>query len=83
MAGGIARDSKKDKIRIVRQEPGSQTKKEIMVDLIAIEKKRAEDIALVPNDIVNVQTSEAKSLLRSLLGGGAQSITQLPVRIIP
>jgi polysaccharide export outer membrane protein len=83
MAGGIARDSKKDKIRIVRQQPGSQTKQEIMVDLIAIEKKRAEDIALLPNDIVNVQASEAKSLLRSLLGGGAQSVTQLPVRIIP
>lgn len=83
MAGGVARDSKKDKIRIVRQEPGSQTKKEIMVDLSAIEKKRAEDIALLPNDIVNVQTSETKTLLRSLIGGGAQSITQLPVRIIP
>jgi polysaccharide export outer membrane protein len=83
MAGGVAKDSKKDKIRIVRQEPGSQTKKEIMIDLSAIEKKRAEDIALLPNDIVNVQTSEAKSLLRSLIGGGAQSITQLPVRVIP
>jgi len=83
MAGGVAKDSKKDKIRIVRQAPGSQTKKEIMVDLSAIEKKHAEDIALMPNDIVNVQTSEAKSLLRSLIGGGAQSITQLPVRVIP
>jgi polysaccharide biosynthesis/export protein len=83
MAGGVAKDSKKDKIRIVRQEPGTRTKIEIMVDLTAIEKKRAEDIALLPNDIVNVQTSEAKSLLRSLIGGGAQSITQLPVRVIP
>jgi len=83
MAGGVAKDSKKDKIRIVRQAPGSQTKKEIMVDLSAIEKKHAEDIALMPNDIVNVQTSEAKSLLRSLIGGGAQSVTQLPVRVIP
>jgi polysaccharide export outer membrane protein len=83
MAGGVARDSKKDKIRIVRQEPGSQTKKEMVVDLSAIEKKRAEDIALLPNDIVTVQTSEAKGLLRSLIGGGAQSVTQLPVRIIP
>jgi polysaccharide export outer membrane protein len=83
MAGGVAKDSKKDKIRIVRREPGSQTKREIMVDLIAIEKKRAEDIALLPNDIVNVQTSEARSVLRSLIGGGAQSIMQLPVRVIP
>jgi polysaccharide biosynthesis/export protein len=83
MAGGVARDSKKDKIRIVRQEPGSQVKKEMIVDLSAIEKKRAEDIALLPNDIVTVQASETKTLLRSLIGGGAQSITQLPVRVIP
>jgi polysaccharide export outer membrane protein len=83
MAGGVAKDSKKDRIRIVRQEPGSKTKKEIMVDLNAIEKKRAEDIALMPNDVVHVQVSEAKSLLRSIIGGGAQSITQLPVRVIP
>ncbi|HYJ86590.1 MAG TPA: polysaccharide biosynthesis/export family protein [Pyrinomonadaceae bacterium] len=83
MAGGVAKDSKKDKIRIVRQEPGSKTKKEIMVDLNAIEKKRAEDIALLPNDVVHVQVSEARSLLRSIIGGGAQSITQLPVRVIP
>jgi protein involved in polysaccharide export with SLBB domain len=83
MAGGVSKDSRKDKIRIVRQEPGSKTKKEILVDLNAIEKKRAEDIALLPNDVVHVQVSEAKSLLRSIIGGGAQSVTQLPVRIIP
>ncbi len=83
MAGGVSKDTKKDKIRILRQEPGSPSRKEIMVDLTAIEKKQAEDIALIPNDIVNVQASEVKGLLRSLLGGGAQSITQLPVRIVP
>lgn len=83
MAGGVSKDSKKDQIRIVRQESGSKTKKEILVDLNAIEKKRAEDIALLPNDVVHVQVSEAKSLLRGLIGGGTQSATQLPLRIIP
>jgi polysaccharide export outer membrane protein len=83
MAGGVAKDAKKDKIRIVRQEADGQTKKEMIVDLTAIEKKRAEDIFLLPNDIVNVQTSEAKSLLRSIIGGGANSMTQLPLRVIP
>ena len=63
MAGGVRQDTKKDKIRVLRQEPGSTTKKEIIVDLSAIEKKRAEDIALMPNDIVEVQTSEGKALL--------------------
>ena len=83
MAGGLGKDSKKEKIRVVRQEPGSTTKKEIYADLSAIEKKRAEDIALMPNDIVDVPTSGAKSLLRSLMGTIAPSVGQLPIRVIP
>ena len=83
MAGGLGKDSKKDKIRVVRQEPGSTTKKEIFVDLGAIEKKKAEDIALEPNDIIDVPTSGAKSLMRSLMGTIAPSVSQLPVRVIP
>lgn len=83
MAGGLKQDSKKDKVRIVRQEPGTSTSKEMIVDLSAIEKKRAEDIALLPNDIVDVPTSTGKSLLRSLLGTVVPSIAQLPVRVIP
>ncbi|MFN2514308.1 MAG: SLBB domain-containing protein, partial [Pyrinomonadaceae bacterium] len=57
MAGGVRQDTKKDKIRLLRQGPGSSTKQEIIVDLSAIEKRQAEDIALIPNDIVEVQTS--------------------------
>jgi len=83
MAGGVKQDTKKDKIRVVRQEPGSLTKKEIIVDLSAIEKKRADDIALMPNDIIDVSVSGGKSLLRGLIGGSAQTLTQLPIRIIP
>lgn len=83
MAGGVRQDSKRDKVRVVRQEPGSATKKEMIVDLSAIEKKQAEDIALLPNDIIDVPTSAGKALLRSLIGGAGSSISQLPVRIIP
>ena len=83
MAGGVKQDSKKDKVRIVRQEPGSATSKEIVVDLTAIEKKRAEDIALLPNDIIDVPTSGSKTFLRGLLGTVAPSLAQLPVRVIP
>jgi len=83
MAGGVKQDSKKDKVRILRQEPGSSKKQEIVVDLSAIEKRRAEDIALQPNDIIDVPTSSSKSLLRGLLGGSAQTLTQLPIRVIP
>lgn len=83
MAGGLKQDSKKDKVRIVRQEPGSTTSKEMIVDLSAIEKKRAEDIVLMPNDIIDVPTSAGKSLLRSLISGIVPNVATLPVRVIP
>jgi len=83
MAGGLKQDSKKDKIKIVRQEPGSLVRKELTVDLSAIEKKKADDVALMPNDIIEVQTSSGKALLRSLIGGAGQSISNLPIRVIP
>ena len=83
MAGGLKQDTKKDKIRIVRQEPGSTTKQEIIVDLSAIEKHRAEDPVLAPNDIIDVPTSAGKSFLRSLFQGVVPSVGQLPVRVIP
>ena len=83
MAGGLKQDSKKNKVRIVRQEPGTSISKELIVDLSAIEKKRAEDITLMPNDIVDVPTSTGKSLLRSLISGMVPNVASLPVRVIP
>jgi polysaccharide biosynthesis/export protein len=83
MAGGLKQDTKKDKIRILRQEPGTTVRKEIMVDLSAIEKKSSEDLALAPNDIIDVPTSAGKSFLRSLVQGVVPSVGQLPVRVVP
>ena len=82
MAGGTAPSTKKDKVRIIRQLPG-KGKQEIVVDLKAIEKNRAEDVALLANDIVDVPVSGTKSILRSLLGTVVPSVGQLPVRVIP
>jgi len=83
MAGGLKQDTRKDKIRVLRQEPGTTTRKEITVDLSAIEKKRSEDLALAPNDIVDVPTSAGKSFLRSLIQGVVPGVGQLPVRVVP
>ena len=83
MAGGLKQDTKKDKIRVLRQEPGAATRTEITVDLSAIEKKRSEDLALLPNDIVDVPTSAGKSFFRSLVQGVVPSVSQLPVRVVP
>ena len=83
MAGGLKQDTRKDKIRVLRQEPGTTIRKEITVDLYAIEKKRSEDLALAPNDIIDVPTSAGKSFLRSLIQGVVPGVSQLPVRVVP
>jgi polysaccharide export outer membrane protein len=83
MAGGTQPDTKRDKIRIVRQQPGSTNKKEFYVDLRAVEKRQAEDIALQANDIVEVQTNSGKRLLKSFIGAVIPSFGNLPTRIVP
>lgn len=83
IAGGTGPSTKKDKVRIIRQLPGSTQKQEIIVNLGAIEKNRAEDVVLLANDVVHVPTSGTKSLLRTLLGAVVPSVAQLPVRVVP
>jgi polysaccharide biosynthesis/export protein len=82
MAGGTMPDTKKGRVRIIRQEQGSTLKKEIFVDLTAIDKQQAEDIALLPNDIIDVPTSGGKRLLRSLVGAVVPTVGQLPIQVI-
>ena len=83
MAGGTALDTRKNAIHIIRQTPGTTDKKEILVDLEAINRHKAEDVVLVANDIIDVPASGGKRLLRSLMGAVVPSIGNLPVRVIP
>lgn len=83
MVGGTAPSTRKDRVRIIRQVPGSMSKQEIYVDLRAIEKNRAQDVALLANDVVDVPISGVKSVLSSLVGTIAPAVSQLPVRVIP
>jgi polysaccharide export outer membrane protein len=83
MAGGVMPDTKSNRVRIIRQVPGSTVKTELFVDLKAIDKRQAEDVTLLANDIVDVPTSNGKRLLRSLLGAIVPSVSQIPVRVIP
>jgi len=82
MAGGTMPDTKSERVRIIRQLPGSTTKTELFVDLKAIDKRQAADLALQAGDIVDVPTSGGKRLLRSLLGTIVPTATQLPVQVI-
>lgn len=82
MVGGFMPDSKKEKVRIVRQESGGATSREFFVDMKAVNERKAEDIALLPNDIVEVQVAGGKRVLRSLVGTIVPTVGQLPVQVI-
>lgn len=82
MVGGLMPDTKKEKVRIIRQETNGAASREIFVDLRAIDKRQAEDIALLPNDIIDVPVAGGKRLLRSITGAFVPTVGQLPVQVI-
>jgi protein involved in polysaccharide export with SLBB domain len=82
LAGGTAPNTKRARVRIVRQLPGQSGKQEILVDLAAIEKRSAVDIVLMPNDIVDVPIDGTKSFLKTLMGAVAPAVSQVPVRVL-
>lgn len=84
MAGGVGPASKKSRVHVVRQQPGPNgARTDFYVDLDAIRKRKAEDVALQANDIVEVPTSTTKNILQSLVGVIAPTVTQGAVRVIP
>ena len=83
MAGGPLRDSKTDRVHIVRRSSMAGGQSELYVNLTAIARKKEDDLVLQANDIVEVPESTGKSLIRSLMGAVAPSVAQMPVRVIP
>jgi polysaccharide export outer membrane protein len=81
MVGGFMPDSRREKVRIVRQEAGGGSR-EIFVDMKAVDRRQAEDVALLPNDIIDVPVAGGKRVLRSLVGAVVPSVGQLPVQVI-
>ena len=83
MAGGTLPNSKKDKVRILRQVPGNTTKVALFVDLGAINKRPAEDLLLQGGDIVEVQTvGGIQSVVKGVLSTLIPTLTQYPTRVI-
>jgi polysaccharide export outer membrane protein len=84
MAGGLLPDSKTDRVRIVRQKPGSAPA-ELFVDLKTARSSAAEQFLLQPNDIVEVEKKGGigmgfKTAFRTMIPSLA---TTIPYRVIP
>lgn len=79
-AKGIKPATKKDKVRIIRQKPGSMEREEIVVDLVAIDRQKAPDPFLQANDIVALSEDRTKSILNSVARSFTQGIPGLLYR---
>jgi polysaccharide export outer membrane protein len=79
IAGGVAQDSKKREVHLVRSSGPDQTATaEQIVDLTEIEKNPARDIVLKPYDVILVPEStrakQARTLMQTFAGGIASAL---------
>ncbi|HMQ04010.1 MAG TPA: polysaccharide biosynthesis/export family protein [Pyrinomonadaceae bacterium] len=73
-AKGIRAATDKDRVRIIRQKPGGIETDEIIVDLNAINRGKADDPFLQPNDIVALSEDRAKSILNNVAKSFSQGL---------
>ena len=84
MSGGVSPQGNKARVRIVRQEVGTTNKRQLYVDLKAIDRGQAEDVVLQAGDIVDVPgPSGFTKVLNSLTQNMIPTMTSLPLRVIP
>jgi polysaccharide biosynthesis/export protein len=79
IAGGVAQDSRKREIHLVRSTgPDQSATAEQIVDLTEIEKNPAKDIVLQPYDVILVPEStrakQARTLMQTFAGGIASAL---------
>jgi len=81
LAEGLKSATKKDHIRVLRGKPGSTDREEIVFDLTQIDKGKAKDPYLEPNDIIAVSEDKTKSIINNVGRSLTQGIPSLFYRI--
>jgi polysaccharide biosynthesis/export protein len=81
-AEGLKPAAKKEKVRVLRQKPGSADREELVFDLNKIDKGRAKDPFLEPNDIVAVSEDKVRSILQGI-GSAVRSTIPNTIYRIP
>ncbi len=82
IAGGFQPDAARSKVRLVRQSPGSKIHEEILLDVDDIQRRKAEDIVLMPNDVIHAPSSLSKSMGRGALGVSLNMLSTIPFLIL-
>jgi len=70
------------RVRLVRQEPDSDKRSEVVYNLKDINKRKIEDVVLMPNDIIEVPNSTIRAASRNMLGVSISMLSALPYFII-
>ncbi len=78
LAGGINMEGAKNRVRLVRQDPNSDNRSEVVYNLGDITKRKIEDIVLLPNDIIEVPNSMMRAASRNMLGVSISMLSALP-----
>jgi len=81
LAEGLKSATKKDHIRVLRGKPGSTDREEMVFDLTQIDKGKAKDPYLEPNDIIAVSEDKTKSIINNVGRSLTQGIPSLFYRI--
>jgi polysaccharide export outer membrane protein len=83
MAGGLVGGADAQRIKLRRQIPDSINRDERIVNLKAINQGKADDIVLMPNDIIDVPgPSGSRKILQTILRTIVPTVTQLPMNVI-
>jgi len=83
MVGGPLAYTNKDKIRIIRESPGSTATTEILIDLKDVDKSKGQDFLLQAGDIVEVSIKGGFSaVLRQLTNSIVPMAVGLPTRVV-
>jgi polysaccharide export outer membrane protein len=78
-AGGDLKTTKKNKVKVIRQTPGSTQPVEFIYDLVAIDKGKIPDPYLQANDIVTVPEDSWKAARKKIIDAFTQGLQSLPI----
>lgn len=59
-AGGFSFPAREDRVRVLREQPGSNVRREIVVDVAAVQDGRGEDVPVREGDIIQVRATVPK-----------------------
>lgn len=82
LAGGVNLEGSNGKVRLIRGEPGKGERKETTYSINDINRRKIQDVALAPNDIIEVPSSTMRAASRGILGTSINLLNALPYFIL-